>query len=193
MNAETTQTNCPLTAALKKGESLGLCYRITVPRYPYVRPGEQTPIQSVRVGQAEAGDLKLITSECRKSAFWVGRTERGEWSAIAVLSAYTSRFHAMLMETSPDRYIPDPRFVADDQGAMILGILASMAQAASESSPSGAVSVGFNCSPLGWGSLEAKAGLQSVLSKVHFHVWAWTPPPPIGARATEGAYEVEWI
>lgn len=193
MNAEITEKKCPLTEALKKGESLGKCYRIRVPRYPYVRPGERTAIQAIRVGQAEAGDLGVITSECGKNAFWVGRTEGAALSAIAVMSAYTSRFHAMLMETSHDRYVPDPRFVADNQSEMIAGILALMAEAASESSPSGAVSVGFNCSPLGWGSLEARAGLQTVLSKVHFHVWAWTPPPPIGARVTEGEYEVEWV
>ncbi len=185
--------SCPLSDAIAIGASKGLRLRMTAPLTPLCYPEEPAPRKSVRVDQTGATDLAFLTKEVSKNAFFSTRIGNGAWSAINVLSSYSNAFHTMLMETGDNRYLPGPEWIPDDEGDELMRIAASLVAEAENHSGGGTVSIGYNWSPLGFGELEGKSGLQSIPTKFHPQIWSWWPLPDFAGFTQHNDFRAEWV
>jgi hypothetical protein len=186
-------TSCPLSDAIAEGAASGLRLKMTAPLTPLCFPGDPVPRQSVRVDQALAVNLAFLVKEVSKNAFFEARIVGGSWSAINVLSAYTNAFHAMLMETGDRRYLPGPEWIPDAEGDEMMQVAASLLAEAERQSGGGTVCLGYNWSPLGFGELEAKSGLQSIPTKFHPQIWSWWPLPAFDSFTQHNDFRAEWV
>eukprot|EP01136_Pigoraptor_vietnamica_P018561 Opistho-1_new@65112 len=150
-----------------------------IPRKNYV-PGGPPPVPKslgVRLRPESCLNLPLMLEQLESDVVYREQIEGHPWSVVSVLSPYAKSLQLMIMETSPDRYLPTPiwRGVSTTEGEGVVSLLGSIvsvllerAQAANET-----VHIGYNWSPRAWGAAEEKTGYQSVPTKWHAVAWTW--------------------
>lgn len=126
----------------------------------------------------------------RKSEIATFKTAGGKWSATSVYSAYSPDIHLMLIETSPNRYVPGPETIPEREGDRLMRIWAEILDLTAKRKTAATIHAGYNWSPRSWGQEEEKTGFQSVPTKWHPHFWGW---PAFIKKPTKKDWEVKTV
>ena len=127
-------------------------------------------IETPRVRQKQALDHELLVSSLEPNIVARLDIERRPWGLVNVLSPYTDKMHVMLIDLS-SRYTPDPRYVPNNEGEVIMQTAAKIIQFQEAMDAVTTTSFGYNCSPRAYGFEEEKGGGQSVATKWHPMIW----------------------
>ncbi len=163
---------------------------LTIPLFPYLRAGERNPGKMKRIRPADSLDLRGMISEMRTSEIAAFDAGNGKWSATSVYSAYSPDIHLMLIETSPNRYVPGPEKIPDQEGDRLMKIWACILDLTAERKTVATIHAGYNWSPRSWGEEEEKTGFQSVPTKWHPHFWGW---PSFRKNTTKKEWEAKGV
>jgi hypothetical protein len=146
---------------------------LTIPLFPYLRPGERKPRRTKRIRPLDALNLKNMLREIRKSEVMAFDAAGKPWSLTSVYSSYSPDIHVMLIETSPSRYVSGPEKIPDKEGDSLMKLWAGVLDLIAQRKTVATIHAGYNWSPLAWGLEEEKTGFQSVPTKWHPHLWGW--------------------
>jgi len=108
---------------------------------------------------------------------------------VSVFSPYSSDLHVMVMETSPDRYLPSPPWLDPREGEALLPIWAAILQFLGDRPDAAKLCFGYNWSPRAWGTPEERGGFQSLPTKWHPMLWSWPSFP----KAGEASKFADWV
>jgi hypothetical protein len=147
--------------------------KLTIPLFPYLRPGERKPRKTKRIRPLDALNLKKMMREIRKSEVMTIDAAGRPWSLTSVYSSYSPDIHVMLIDSSPGRYVPGPEKIPDRQGDSLMKLWAAVLDSIAQRKTVATVHAGYNWSPRAWGAEEEKTGFQSVPTKWHPHLWGW--------------------
>jgi hypothetical protein len=139
---------------------------------------------------ADAVDLKGLVSEMKKSAVTTKHISEKPWSLISVYSPYSPDIHVMLMETSPDRYLPGPEWIPEEEGEGVTKLIGAVLDFIGRRQSNSTIHAGYNWSPRSWGEEEEKTGFQSVPTKWHPMLWGW---PRLDETDDPDSQTVEWV
>lgn len=102
------------------------------------------------------------------------------WSVVSVVSPYTPDLHVMVLEASPDRYLPALDIMDPEEGEALMALWATIASYLGERDTCSRLCVGYNWSPRAWGEAEERGGFQSLPTKWHPMFWSWPAMPEVG-------------
>jgi hypothetical protein len=163
--------------------------RITIPLTPYMPPKGGKPVETKRIRPQDALDLRGFIEELKPSIIKTCSIDQKSWSVISVYSPYGPDIHVMVMETSPDRYLPGPEWVPDAEGDLLMDVWCSIIDYIGQREENETIHVGYNWSPRSWGEPEEQTGFQSIPTKWHAMMWGWPAFPP----KNEGNEYFSWI
>lgn len=171
---------------------------MNVSLYPLVPPSGPRPPAPDRIGPEASLNLEYLVEQVRRQVVFERRFCGGRWSVISVLAPYSPLLHLMIMETSKSRYIPGPEWVADPEGDQVMRICAAVLSfiAEAERGTADEIYAGYNWTPRAWGlDLEEGRGrgFQTVLTKLHFMLWARYQLPDAGKKTVINDYSSEWV
>jgi len=146
---------------------------LTIPLFPYLAKGRRTPQKTKRIRPQDALNLKTMLKEMKKGEVAAFNIAGKPWSLVSVFSSYSPDVHVMLLETSPDRYLPGPERIAEREGERLMKLWAAMLDLIAKRKNISSIHVGYNWSPRSWGIEEEKTGFQSLPTKFHPHLWGW--------------------
>jgi len=146
---------------------------LTIPLSPYLQPGEKKPQETKRIRPKDTLNLKSLLKEIRKSTIITLDICGKPWSVVSVYSPYSQDVHVMLIEASPNRYLPGPEKIPEREGSFLMQLWAAILDLIAERQVNATVHVGYNWSPRAWGQEEEKNGFQSIPTKWHPHLWGW--------------------
>jgi len=150
---------------------------LTIPLSPLIREGETEPVKSTRIRQEDAIDLKNVAEAMAPSVLRTFEICGNPWSVISVFSPYSPDIHVMLMETSKNRYLPGPETVPDEEGDLLMKLLAKIIEFIAGREENATFYAGYNWSPRSWGDAEERTGFQSIPTKWHPMLWGWPSLP----------------
>lgn len=160
------QFSCPLIPLLADGEG-----------YP---PNYQLP---KRQRNEDALNLPKLTKIFRESIIYetINETDniKSDLTVLNVLSPYSLLCHVMVMEISPNRFLPGPESFKNNEWRMLselsYKVIQSMNSLSGKEQNHTPISTfcGFNWSPYSWGLFEERGGCQSITSKFHMMIWQW--------------------
>lgn len=171
------------------GERREQILELTVPLSPLLWPGERQPRPTKRLRPQDSLDLQQLQAELAHSTLATLSIGGQPWSVVSVFSPYTPDLQLMLLEASPDRYLPAPEALDPQEGQALMALWAELAGRLAERPQCERLCVGYNWSPRAWGEQEERGGFQSLLTKWHPMFWSWPHLPEPGAE-TEYA---RWI
>jgi len=148
---------------------------LTIPLFPYLQPGEKKPRKTKRIRPEDTLDLRSLLKEIEKSTIITLEICGKPWSVVSVYSPYSLDIHVMLIETSPNRYLPGPEKIPEREGNCLMQLWATILDFIAEREMNATVHVGYNWSPRSWGQEEEKTGFQSIPTKWHPQLWGWPP------------------
>lgn len=163
---------------------------LTIPLFPYLQPGEERPRETKRIRPDDTLDIRSLLKEIKKSTIITLEICGKPWSVVSVYSPYSLDVHVMLIETSPNRYLPGPEKIPEGEGTCLMELWATILDLIAERQVNATVHVGYNWSPRAWGQQEEKNGFQSIPTKWHPHLWGW---PPFHNTPREKLKYGEWI
>jgi len=164
--------------------------KLTLPFSPYYHEGESDPVVSKRVRPKDALNLGALVSEMGKSAISSYDILGNPWSVISVFSPYTPNTHVMLMEQSPNRYLPGIEWIPEDEGEQVMELIGSVMSFLATKEENATLHAGYNWSPRSWGENEEKNGFQSIPTKWHPMLWGW---PDFDSKDAQSSEYVEWV
>ncbi|MFH2001978.1 MAG: hypothetical protein ABIK28_20040, partial [Planctomycetota bacterium] len=164
--------------------------KLTLPFSPYTRKGEAEPVRSMRIRPKESLDLAGLVREMRMGTIAAYELFGHPWALISVFSPYTPNAHVMFMESSPDRYLPGPERIPDDEGDHLMQKIAAVMAFLAKRPENKTLHAGYNWAPRSWGEFEEKTGFQSIPTKWHPMLWGW-PALESGSEDPSGC--VEWV
>ena len=167
----------------------GKIMRLTLPLTPVLRKGASDPVITKRLRPADSLNLHGMIAELRPGTLTTLNVCGYPWSVIAVYSPYSPEIHVMLMETSPDRYLPAPNALPDEEGEGVAQIIGAVLSYIGDRAGMESVYFGYNWSPRSWGEVEEQGGFQSIPTKWHAMLWGW----PSFSRFQAGASCADWI
>lgn len=148
---------------------------LTIPLLPYLQPGEKKPRKTKRIRPGDTLDLRSLLKEIKKSTVITLEICGKPWSVVSVYSPYSPDVHVMLIEASPNRYLPGPERIPEREGSCLMQLWAAILDFIADRQVNATVHVGYNWSPRAWGQEEEKNGFQSIPTKWHSHLWGWPP------------------
>jgi len=163
---------------------------LTIPLFPYLQPGEKRPRKTKRIRPADTLDISSLLKEIEKSTIITLEICGKPWSVVSVYSSYSPDVHVMLIEASPNRYLPGPEMIPEKEGNYLMQLLAAIIEFIAERQVNATVHVGYNWSPRSWGHEEEKTGFQSIPTKWHPQLWGWPPFHNIPGKKTKYG---QWI
>jgi len=146
---------------------------LTIPLFPFCKPGRKKPIRLKRIRPFDSLNLKKMIKEIHKSSIITFDIRNKTWSVVSVYSAYSPDVHVMLVETSPDRCLPGPEKIPDKEGNKLMRICSAILEFIAQRKINNSIHFGYNWSPRSWGKEEEKTGFQSIPTKWHPHLWGW--------------------
>lgn len=163
--------------------------RFTVPLSPLLHPGEGQPRQLKRLRPVDSLNLRQLITDMAPSTLTTLSVNGGRWSVVSVFSPYSPDLHVMVMETSPDRYLPSPTWLDPQEGEALLPIWAAILQFLGDRPDAAKLCLGYNWSPRAWGNPEERGGFQSLPTKWHPMLWSWPSLPNEG----EASKFADWV
>lgn len=146
---------------------------LNIPLFPYLQPGRKRILPTKRIRPADSLNLKKMIKEIKKSTVSILDINGKPWSVVSVYSAYSPDVHVMLVETSPNRYLPGPEKVPDIEGDQLMPACRAILEFIAQRKINNSIHIGYNWSPRAWGENEEKTGFQSLPTKWHPHIWGW--------------------
>ena len=150
---------------------------LEIPLFPFTRETDKTAAPPRRLRPTDALDLPELVREMERSAVCRLPACNGAWAVVSVFSPYSPDMHVMALELSPDRYLPGPERVPDEEGDALAASLAAILVFIENRYGTDAACWGYNWSPRSWGAPEEHTGFQSVPTKWHPQIWAAPPCP----------------
>ena len=121
-------------------------------------------------------DLKKLTNILKESLLYVEKNEnkeqKEEISIVSVLSPYSHDIHVMVMDLSPDLYLPSPELINDLIFEKICKTVNKCIDYMRIKNYK-CICAGYNWSPYSFGIPEEVTGGQSIPTKFHFSLWTW--------------------
>ena len=121
-------------------------------------------------------DLKKLTNVLKESLLYKEKNEtkeeKEEISVVSVLSPYSHDIHVMVMDLSPELYLPSPELI----NSHIFKIICKAVNKCinyMRSKNYKCICAGYNWSPYSFGTPEEITGGQSIPTKFHFSLWTW--------------------
>jgi len=146
---------------------------LTIPLFPYLAKGRRKPQKTKRIRPQDALNLKKMLKEMKKGQVASFNIAGKPWSLVSVYSSYSPDIHTMLLETSPNRYLPGPEGIAEREGDGLMRLWAATLDLIAKRKNVSSVHLGYNWSPRSWGNEDEKTGFQSLPTKFHPHLWGW--------------------
>ena len=151
-------------------------FEICCPLYPLFPRGEGYPPNYAlppRMRPNDCLNLKKLTSILKESLLFAEKSdENEEVSVVSVLSPYSHDLHVMIMDLSPELYLPSPELIDLKIFNKICG-LANECINYMRMKHSKCICAGYNWSPFSYGKFEEVTGGQSITTKFHFSLWTW--------------------
>ena len=121
-------------------------------------------------------DLKKLTNILKESLLYTEKNEnkeqKEEISVVSVLSPYSHDIHVMVMDLSPDLYLPSPELINDLIFEKICKTVNKCIDYMRIKNYK-CICAGYNWSPYSFGIPEEVTGGQSIPTKFHFSLWTW--------------------
>jgi hypothetical protein len=121
-------------------------------------------------------DLKKLTDVLKQSSLYPEKKENNqekeEISVVSVLSPYSHDIHVMVMDLSPELYLPTPELIDDHIFEKICKTVNKCINYM-RSKNYKCICAGYNWSPYSFGTQEEITGGQSIPTKFHFSLWTW--------------------
>ena len=121
-------------------------------------------------------DLKKLTNVLKNSLLYVEKNEKKEQkeeiSVVSVLSPYSHDIHVMVMDLSPELYLPSPELIDDYIFEKICKTVNKCIDHMRAKNYK-CICAGYNWSPYSFGTQEEITGGQSIPTKFHFSLWTW--------------------
>ena len=121
-------------------------------------------------------DLKKLTDVLKQSSLYTEKKENNqekeEISVVSVLSPYSHDIHVMVMDLSPELYLPSPELIDDHIFEKICKTVNKCINYM-RSKNYKCICAGYNWSPYSFGTQEEITGGQSIPTKFHFSLWTW--------------------
>ena len=146
---------------------------LTIPLFPYSRQGRIHSQAIKRIRPSDSLDIRNMLEEINKSILITFDICGKPWSVVSVYSSYSPDIHLMLLETSPDRYLPGPERVPDIEGDQLMQLWSAIMDLIAKRKANRTIHTGYNWSPRSWGHEEEKTGFQSIPTKWHPQLWGW--------------------
>jgi hypothetical protein len=163
---------------------------LTIPLFPYLQPGEEKSRKTKRIRPKNTLDLRNLLKEIEKGTIITLEIYGKPWSVVSVYSPYSPDVHVMLIEASPNRYLPGPEKIPEREGDCLMQLWAAIIEFIAERQINATVHLGYNWSPRSWGQEEEKTGFQSIPTKWHSQLWGWPPFYNIPEKKTKYS---QWI
>ena len=146
---------CPLVPLLPDGEG-----------YPpnFELPKRQRNVDSL--------DIPTLTKKFRESLIYEKNNDNCDLCVLGVLSPYSTLSHVMVLELSPNRFLPGPESFSENEWANLTNIAFNVVESMKNTDCS-TICCGFNWSPYSWGRIEERGGCQSISTKFHLMIWNW--------------------
>ena len=121
-------------------------------------------------------DLKKLTDVLKQSSLYTEKKENNqekeEISVVSVLSPYSHDIHVMVMDLSPELYLPSPELIDDHIFEKICKTVNKCINYIRTKNYK-CICAGYNWSPYSFGTQEEITGGQSIPTKFHFSLWTW--------------------
>ena len=121
-------------------------------------------------------DLKKLTNVLKKSLLYKEKNEtkeeKEEISVVSVLSPYSHDIHVMVMDLSPELYLPSPELINSHIFKIICKTVNKCINYMRAKNYK-CICAGYNWSPYSFGTPEEITGGQSIPTKFHFSLWTW--------------------
>ncbi len=147
--------------------------RITLPLSPLLPRNGGEAVLSKRIRPEDSLNLVQTLQHLSPSILTTVDVAGKPWSVISVFSPYSPDVHVMIMETSPDRYLPGPEAIPTGEGDAAAALMAKVLQFIRARPETDNLHFGYNWSPRSWGEFEERGGFQSVPTKWHAMIWGW--------------------
>ena len=154
-------------------------FEICCPLYPLFLRGIPYPVDfklPPRMRPNDSLDLKELTKVLKNSLLYAEENEnkdqKEEISVVSVLSPYSHDIHVMVMDLSPELYLPSPELIDDRIFEKICKTVNKCIDHM-RSKNYKCICAGYNWSPYSFGKEEEITGGQSIPTKFHFSLWTW--------------------
>ena len=121
-------------------------------------------------------DLKKLTNVLKESLLYKEKNEtkeeKEEISVVSVLSPYSHDIHVMVMDLSPELYLPSPELINSHIFKIICKTVNKCINYMRAKNYK-CICAGYNWSPYSFGTPEEITGGQSIPTKFHFSLWTW--------------------
>ena len=121
-------------------------------------------------------DLKKLTNILKESLLYTEKNEnkeqKEEISVVSVLSPYSHDIHVMVMDLSPELYLPSPELINSHIFKIICKTVNKCINYMRAKNYK-CICAGYNWSPYSFGTPEEITGGQSIPTKFHFSLWTW--------------------
>ena len=119
-------------------------------------------------------DLKKLTDVLKNSLLYSEKKgeEKEDISVVSVLSPYSHDIHVMVMDLSPELYLPSPELINDHIFEKICKTVNKCIDYMRTKNYK-CICAGYNWSPYSFGTQEEVTGGQSIPTKFHFSLWTW--------------------
>ena len=127
-----------------------------------------------RMRPKDSLDLKKLTDVLKKSLLYSEKKgeEKEDISVVSVLSPYSHDIHVMVMDLSPELYLPSPELINDHIFEKICKTVNKCIDYMRTKNYK-CICAGYNWSPYSFGTQEEVTGGQSIPTKFHFSLWTW--------------------
>lgn len=162
-------------------------FRFSCPIIPLLPDGEGYPPNfqlPKRQRNADALNIPQLTKIFRESIIYesiddIDDKQKSDLAVLNVLSPYSLLCHVMIVELSPNRFLPGPESFSDHEwrkfSELSYKTVKSMNNMYTNDHKNESFSTlcGFNWSPYSWGLYEERGGCQSITTKFHMMIWQW--------------------
>ena len=162
-------------------------FRFSCPIIPLLPDGEGYPPNfqlPKRQRNADALNIPQLTKIFRESIIYesiddIDDKQKSDLAVLNVLSPYSLLCHVMIVELSPNRFLPGPESFTDHEwfkfSELSYKTVKSMNTLYTNDHKNESFSTlcGFNWSPYSWGLYEERGGCQSITTKFHMMIWQW--------------------
>ena len=154
-------------------------FEICCPLYPLFPRGIPYPKDfklPPRMRPNDSLDLKNLTKVLKESLLYTEKNEnkegKEEISVVSVLSPYSHDIHVMVMDLSPELYLPSPELIDENIFSKICKTVNKCIDYM-RAKKYKCICAGYNWSPYSFGTQEEITGGQSIPTKFHFSLWTW--------------------
>lgn len=143
-----------------------------IPLFPDGQKYEENYQLPLRQRPQHSLNIPYLTCVLRGETIYEQKDSKTDLAVVGTLSPYSLLTHVMIIELSPNRYLPGPTSFDETEFSKITKLAIRIIDE-SKTNEHTIQCVGYNWSQNSWGTEEEKGGCQSLMTKFHLMIWQW--------------------